>query len=50
VGVRVYSGLLATRATLWVSGGVITLSTLPVHRALRGIRDVEELLEPAKSA
>lgn len=38
------------RATLWVSGGIIALSALPVHRALRGVRDVEELLpEPAKS-
>jgi MFS family permease len=41
--------LVGLRATLWVSGGVIVLSTLPVYRALRGIRDVEELLEPAKS-
>jgi MFS family permease len=41
--------LVGLRATLWVSGAVITVSTLPVYRALRGIRDVEELLDPAKS-
>jgi MFS family permease len=41
--------LVGLRVTLWVSGAVITLSTLPVYRALRGIRDVEELLAPAKS-
>jgi MFS family permease len=41
--------LVGVRPTLWVSGGLIVLSTLPVHRALRGIRDVEDLLAPAKS-
>jgi MFS family permease len=41
---------IGLRATLWVSGGLIALSTLPVHRALRGVRDVEALLAPAKSA
>jgi MFS family permease len=41
--------IIGLRATLWVSGGLIALSTLPVHRALRGVRDVEALLAPAKS-
>ena len=31
------------RPTLWLSGGIIAASTLPVHRALRGVRDVEDL-------
>jgi MFS family permease len=31
------------RATLWLSGGIIAASTLPVYRALRGIRNVEDL-------
>jgi MFS family permease len=31
------------RATLWLSGGVIVLSTPPVYLALRGKREVEEL-------
>jgi MFS family permease len=31
------------RAALWLSGGLIAASALPVHRALRHVRDVEDL-------
>jgi MFS family permease len=31
------------RPTLWLSAAVVVLSPLPVHRALRGVRDVEQL-------
>lgn len=31
------------RPTLWLSGGMIAASTLPMYRALRHIRDVEDL-------
>jgi MFS family permease len=40
---------VGVRATLWLSGGLIVLSTWPVYRALKGVRDVEDLLAPAKS-
>lgn len=36
--------LIGVRATLWVSGGIIVLSTLPVYRALKGIRDVDNVV------
>ena len=36
--------LIGVRATLWVSGGIIVLSTLPVYRALKGIRDVDDVV------
>jgi MFS family permease len=31
------------RPTLWLSGGIIAASTLPIYRALRRVRDVEDL-------
>ncbi|MEV4176978.1 MFS transporter [Nonomuraea sp. NPDC049709] len=31
------------RATLWAAGAIIVLSPLPVHVALRGVRDVEDV-------
>jgi MFS family permease len=34
------------RATLWLSGALIVASALPVYRALRGVRDVTEVLTP----
>src|SRR6185503_11538156 len=36
--------IAGVRATLCISGGIIALSVLPVHRTVRGIRDVEELM------
>jgi uncharacterized membrane protein YoaK (UPF0700 family) len=38
--------LVGLRATLWLSGALIVLSTLPAHRALRGVRDVTDVLTP----
>jgi MFS family permease len=35
--------LVGTRATLWLVGGIIALSPLPLYQALRGIRDVSEI-------
>ena len=35
--------LAGPRATLWLSGGIIAASALPIRRALRGVRDVEDL-------
>jgi MFS family permease len=35
--------VLGLRAALWLTGGVIALSTLPVYRVLRQIRDVDEI-------
>jgi MFS family permease len=41
--------IVGVRVALWLSGGLIVLSTGPVYRALKGVRDVEDLLDPAKS-
>lgn len=35
--------LIGLRGTLWVAGGIIVLSPLPVWLALRGMRDVQDL-------
>jgi MFS family permease len=35
--------LVGLRPTLLLAGGIILASTVPVHRALRGVRDVEQL-------
>jgi MFS family permease len=35
--------LVGLRPTLLLAGGIIVASTVPVYRALRGVRDVEEL-------
>jgi MFS family permease len=35
--------LVGLRPTLWLSGGMIAASTLPIYRALRDVRDVEDL-------
>jgi MFS family permease len=35
--------LVGLRPTLWISGGVIVGSTVPVYRALRRFRDVDDL-------
>jgi hypothetical protein len=32
--------VMGVRATLWLAGGIIVASTVPVYRTLRGIRDV----------
>jgi hypothetical protein len=35
--------LLGLRPTLLLAGGIIAASAVPVYRALRGVRDVEDL-------
>jgi MFS family permease len=35
--------LFGARETLWISGGIMLLSPLPVYLALRSVRDVEEI-------
>ena len=35
--------LLGPRPTLWIAGAIIALSPLPIYRALRGTRDVEDI-------
>jgi predicted MFS family arabinose efflux permease len=35
--------LVGLRPTLWLSGGIIAASAIPVHRALRHVRDLEDL-------
>jgi MFS family permease len=35
--------LIGLRPTLWLSGAIVLASTLPVYRALRHLRDVEEV-------
>jgi uncharacterized membrane protein YoaK (UPF0700 family) len=37
--------LVGLRFTLWVSLGIVAVAVAPVHRQLRGTRDVEELPE-----